>query len=314
MREVFIDCDPGHDDVMAILSALAHPDRLRIAGLTTAAGNNLLDRVTDNLLRVLTYLGRENLPCAAGADRPLIYHAEPQAAHGITGLDGFAFPPARMSVSSEHAVEFLYRRICACEKPAVIAAMAPLTNIALLLRSFPEVRSHIQEIVLMGGSISSGNIVARGEFNIYADPHAAEIVMESGCPITICPLEVCRDCSIEEKDIEWLKQKNGHVSRMAAGLLDFYAGYSRAHHQPLIPIFDLSTMMYLLYPEMFSGYPCSCRVVLMGRDTRGMTVIDPQEDSSLKVLVHADREAFVRHFREDITALDAMAQAESVQD
>lgn len=302
MKDILIDCDPGHDDVMAILSSLAS-DEVNVVGITTVCGNNYCEVITKNLLNVLSYIGREDIPVAMGQTRPLLYDPEPQDAHGYNGLEGFEFPEQNMELASTNAITFMKDKIMECDKVTILA-LAPLTNIALLLRTFPEVKEHIEEIVLMGGSIYRGNILARSEFNIYADPHAAEIVMQSGVKTTILPLEGCDYCTITEDEISYWKNKNGRVSSMVAGIMDFFAIYGREHNMKSYTVFDLGVAMYVIHPELFEGYRCSCHVVLDGKYTRGMTVIDAQKDSHIQVLTKCDTEKFRKYILEDIDKLD----------
>lgn len=304
MKNILIDCDPGHDDVMAILSVLAHSKELNLLGITTVCGNNLCERITENTLNVLSYLNRRDIPVSMGALRPLMYDPEPQNAHGYNGLEGFEFPKPDISITKERAVEFLKDQLLSHDKVTILA-LAPLTNLALLLRSYPEVKEHIEEIILMGGSIYRGNILPRAEFNIYADPHSAEIMINCGVPVTILPLEGCDYCTIKEEDITYWKNKNGHVSKMVAGIMDFFAGYGRSHGMSEFTVFDLGTAMYVLHPEIFKSYTCTCHVVTEGKYTRGMTVIDKVDTSNIKVLVHADKEKFREYIRQDIDYLDA---------
>lgn len=303
MKNILIDCDPGHDDVMAILSMLAS-DEVDVLGITTVCGNNYCEVITQNLLNVLSYIGRDDIPVAMGQTKPLIYNPEPQDAHGYNGLEGFEFPEQNMELVSTNAVTFMKEKIMNSTDKVTILALAPLTNIALLLRTFPEVKEHIEEIVLMGGSIYRGNILARSEFNIYADPHAAEIVMQSGVKTTILPLEGCDYCTITEEEINYWKNKNDRVSSMVAGLMDFFAIYGREHGMSEYTVFDLGVAMYVLHPELFEGYNCSCHVVLDGKYTRGMTVIDPQKDSHIQVLTKCNTKEFRKYIVEDIDNLD----------
>ncbi len=303
MRNILIDCDPGHDDVMAILSLL-NDDEMNVIGITTVCGNNYCEVVTENILNVLSYIGRTDIPVAMGQTRPLLYQPEPQAAHGYNGLEGFEFPKENMELTSDNAITFMRDSIMSEDRKVTILALAPLTNIALLLRTFPEVKEHIDEIVLMGGSIYRGNILARSEFNIYADPHAAQMVMESGLKITILPLEGCDYCTITEKEIDYWKKKDGQVSRMVAGIMDFFAIYGREHHMQAYTVFDLGVAMYVEHPELFEGYTCSCNVVLDGEYTRGMTVIDQKEDSHIQVLTKCNTELFRKYIVEAIDNLD----------
>ena len=181
---ILLDCDPGHDDAIALLLALGS-DELELRGVTTVAGNQTLEKTTANAIRVLELAGRAEIPVAAGAGRPLV--REPRVAadvHGETGLDGPDLPPPRARPSTEHAVDFLAERI----DGATLVATGPLTNVALLLARHPEARP--ERIVLMGGAIAEGNVTPAAEFNIWADPEAAQRVFTSGLDVTMVGLDV----------------------------------------------------------------------------------------------------------------------------
>ena len=200
--QIYIDCDPGHDDVLAILLALAHPDQLTIKGITTVAGNSTVENVTDNILKVLDYLGY-SIPVAMGSARPLHREPEPQPmAHGVSGMDGPILPAATSRVDARGAVEFLHEKIMQETEPVILLTLAPLTNIALLLERHPDVKPKIARICMMGGSLDGGNILPRSEFNIYHDPEAAKIVFNSGVPITMSGLEVCAEAKTMLADFE----------------------------------------------------------------------------------------------------------------
>src|SRR5919201_1059211 len=177
---IILDCDPGHDDAIALLLALASPE-LELLGVTTVAGNQTLEKTTANALRVLEHVGRDDVPVAAGAERPLV--REPFVAahvHGETGLDGPDLPPARGRPLDAHAVDFLAERILAAPGPPTLVPTGPLTNVALLLARHPDVAARLERIVLMGGAIAEGNVTPAAEFNIWCAPEAARRVFESG--------------------------------------------------------------------------------------------------------------------------------------
>jgi inosine-uridine nucleoside N-ribohydrolase len=174
---ILIDCDPGHDDAMALLLALASPE-LELLGVTTVHGNQTLEKTTANALRVLEFAGRGDVPVAAGADRPLV--REPRVAahvHGESGLDGPDLPPPVGTPVPEHAVEFLADRLRSADRPMTLIPTGPLTNIALLLAQYPD--APVERIVLMGGAIAEGNMTPAAEFNIWIDPEAAARVFAS---------------------------------------------------------------------------------------------------------------------------------------
>ena len=298
--QIFIDCDPGHDDVLAILLALAHPDLLTIKGITTVAGNSTVENVTDNIQKVLDYLGY-SIPVAMGSARPLRREPEPQPmAHGISGMDGPCLPAATSKLDTRGAVEFLY-------EPVVLVTLAPLTNIALLLQQYPDVKAKIARICMMGGSLNGGNILPRSEFNIYHDPEAAKIVFHSGIPITMSGLEVCAEAKTMLSDFEPLKN-GGRVSRLAHELMDFYCGYARQRGWDYTNVFDAVPVAQLLQPELFCGTEYRVDVETEGELCRGMTVSIhgefTQPQSRVMVLEHADGPRFSALMLDALRILD----------
>lgn len=307
MRKLIIDCDPGHDDIMAILVALAHPEAFEILGYTTVCGNQLVDKVTRNLCQVLTVLNID-AKVAVGYDAPLIYAPEPQpAAHGETGLDGPVLPEPLIVPQKQHAIEFMREQLENSDTPVTIVALAPLTNIAMLLKTYPHLKNKIEVITLMGGGITRGNILPMAEFNLYEDPHAAKIVFESGVPIIMSGIEVCDDCSILHSEIDALKGK-GKVSNLVHDILQFFSKWGRSRGTDRSPLFDVAPIMHLLHPEFFTSrkYPVSIEVE--GVATRGMSVVDQRAFTSEKVntevLLSCDREQFIEVFLQDISSFD----------
>src|SRR6476659_2514873 len=192
---ILLDCDPGNDDAIAILLALGS-DEPGPRGVPTVAGNQTLEKTTANAIRVLELAGRGDIPVAAGAGRPLV--REPRVAadvHGETGLDGPDLPPPQADPSPQHAVDFLAERI----EGATLVATGPLTNVALLLARYPEVKP--ERIVLMGGAIAEGNVTPAAEFNIWADPEAARRVFESGLDVTMVGLDVTHKALVKSEDL-----------------------------------------------------------------------------------------------------------------
>ena len=212
---IILDCDPGHDDAIALLLALASPE-VDLIGVTTVAGNQTLEKTTANAIRILEFADRTDVPVVAGANRPLF--REPYVAryvHGDTGLDGPDLPPAQGSPLDEHAVDFLGRHAGG----ATLVAVGPLTNIALMLARYPDVRP--ERIVLMGGSIGVGNVTPAAEFNIWADPEAAARVFESGLDVTMIGLDVTHEALMTGADADRLRAtgRTGNARRRALGVL-----------------------------------------------------------------------------------------------
>lgn len=312
MSRVLFDCDPGHDDIIAIMVALAHPEQFDILGAATVAGNQTVEKVTDNLLKVQTLLGVD-FPVARGCSRPLRRAPEPQpAGHGETGLDGPVLPAAERSVIPEGGVEFLYKSLAASAEKVTIFALGPLTNIACLLNEHPEIAQRIEKIELMGGSLYSGNILPRAEFNIYHDPEAAKQVFASGVRVVMSGLEVCIAGSIVNSEYEPLKN-GGRASRLAYDLLEFFSQYGRRHGIDTSPIFDMTPVIHAMHPELFTSNRYHIDIETEGRLCRGMTVADlsPYRDCSLdktEVLTDVRRTEFISVFLDSMAKLDKMLE------
>jgi len=180
MTDIILDSDPGHDDAIALLLALASPE-LNLLGVTTVSGNQTLEKTTANAIRVLDHVGRDAVPVAAGADRPLVRERHVAAnVHGETGLDGPDLPPPARAAEPVHAVDWIAMTLLARPHAVTLVPTGPLTNIALFLARYPELAGRIERIVLMGGAIGEGNVTPAAEFNIWADPEAAHRVFTSG--------------------------------------------------------------------------------------------------------------------------------------
>ncbi len=307
MRKLIIDCDPGHDDAIAILIAYAHPEEFEILGLTTVCGNQTIDKVGNNALKIVELLDCD-IPVIQGEAKPLKRDPEPQPmAHGESGMDGPVMANPTSTYASLSAVNWMRETILKEDKVTLVC-LAPLTNIARLLTEYPEVKDRIEEIVLMGGSVYGGNILPKAEFNIYHDPEAAKIVFNSGVPITTTPLEVCKAGAFPLKEIDDFEGK-GKISQFVYELLKFYSGYALRHNMDRTPIFDMTTIIYLLHPEYFKGRKMDVDIELDGQYTRGMTVCEEigeysSIDNPVNVLLDVDNEFHNRVFKEAIVALD----------
>src|SRR3954469_17861102 len=215
---VIIDCDPGHDDAMALLLALASPE-LELSAVTTVAGNQTLEKVTANAIRILDVVGSD-IPVAAGADRPLIHAAETASdVHGETGLDGPDLPPPSREPEPVHAVELLARQLR--QRKYTLIPIGPLTNIGLLLALYPELGGQIERIVLMGGAYGIGNVTPSAEFNVWADPEAAHRVFTSGLAVTMVGLDVTHRAMLSAARADALRAK-GRAGTVVAELHGFY--------------------------------------------------------------------------------------------
>src|SRR5580765_7288660 len=277
---VLLDCDPGHDDAIALLLALGS-DELDLRGVTTVAGNQTLEKTTANAIRVLELAGRAEIPVAAGAGRPLV--REPRVAaevHGETGLDGPDLPPPGAEPSPQHAVDFLAERI----EGATLVATGPLTNVALLLARHPEVKP--ERIVLMGGAIAEGNVTPAAEFNIWADPEAAHRVFTSGIDVTMVGLDVTHKALLFPQKVDELRDA-GRVGGLVAALYDFYHG----HHQRMYgwegsPVHDALAVAHVVSDEFLRTEHRHVEVDIGPEPGRGRTYVDLWERSGKEPNCH----------------------------
>jgi len=273
--KILIDCDPGHDDMMAIMLACASAE-LQVLGVTTVAGNQTGEKTWRNARRILTLIGRTDIPAARGADRPLL--REPTVApeiHGVSGLDGADLPEPGWRGLAEQAVDFLIRVIMGSREPVTLVPTGPLTNVALALLKEPALAQKVGRIVLMGGAVYDSNITPAAEFNIYVDPEAAKIVFECGAPIVMVGLDVTNKARLSFADIDELGSWNGRVSRVVAPLLRFFA---RANHEIFgfdgAPLHDALAVAHLLKPEVIRTRRMNVAIETTGEHTRGRTVAD----------------------------------------
>ncbi|MBP1904788.1 pyrimidine-specific ribonucleoside hydrolase [Paenibacillus turicensis] len=309
---IIIDCDPGHDDAIAILLAYAHKDLLDIRGITTVGGNQILDKITDNALKILSFVDAD-IPVAKGAVGPLLGKlVTGEEAHGESGMDGPVLPPSKYRAIEQGAVEFMLDIIRSSDEKITLVPLAPLTNIALLITAYPEVKDKIERISLMGGGVGYGNVTNTAEFNIYVDPEAARIVYESGIPITMSGLDVTDKAAIFEDEIEELK-KRGPVSTLVGELLDFYSIYGKKMGYVGNALHDPCAVAWLLQPELFTSKDLYVTVETEGKLTRGMTVADqrkkPDFAPNVQVLVDVDREAFMKLLFDALARLDEQLTA-----
>ena len=272
---VIIDCDPGHDDAIALLLALASPE-LEVIGITTVAGNVTLEKTTKNALKVLELAGRTEVPVAAGAARPLFRELRTATdVHGESGLDGPVLPEPAIQPLPIHAVDFLGDKILGSPEPLTLIPIGPLTNIAALLNRYPEVIGHIERIVLMGGAINTGNVTPAAEFNIYVDPEAAHRVFHSGLDVTMVGLEVTHQALLNGVHAERLRS-TGPIGKFVAELLDFFlANYPRHFDREAgAPIHDAVAIAHLIWPYLMQTEETFVTVETQSELNRGRTVVD----------------------------------------
>ena len=278
VRDLIIDTDPGADDVVALLLAMASPDELNIRAITTVAGNVRLEKTSRNARLAREWGGREDIPVYAGAGRPLVrapvYAAE---VHGQEGLTGVPVHEPRQGLAPGNAVQYLVDTLSRAEPGSVTLAMlGPQTNLALALVQQPDIVKGIKEVVVMGGAhFNGGNITPAAEFNLYADPHAAEVVLASGVRLTYLPLDVTHTLLTSDARLQQLSAVNNQASRRVVDILNAYIQHDmEVYGMPGGPVHDASVIAYLLKPELFSGRDVHLVIDTRDGPTLGQTVAD----------------------------------------
>ena len=309
-RKIIIDTDPGQDDAVAILLALASPE-LEVLGLTCVAGNVPLALTTKNARIVCELAGRRDIRVFAGCDRPLLRPlVTAEYVHGKTGLDGIALPEPTMALQDQHAVDFIIETLRA-EAPGTVTLcpLGPLTNIATAFRRAPEIVSKVARIVLMGGAyFEVGNTTPAAEFNIYVDPQAAEIVFKSGAPLVVVPLDATHKALTTRPRIAALRALNTPVGAAVASWTDFFERFDRAKYgSEGAPLHDPCVIAWLLRPDLFEGRFINVEIETQSELTMGMTVADwwrvtPREPNAL-FLRDIDAEGFYSLLTERLSRL-----------
>ncbi len=275
MKKILIDCDPGHDDMIAIMLACAS-DKLKVTGITTVAGNQEGEKTFNNALKILTLISQEDVPVARGFDKPILQElvTTPEI-HGVSGLDGTDLPIPEVKPSPLHAVEFIIKTLLESKEKLYLIPTGPLTNIGVALLREPKIGEKIERIVLMGGAVFDSNITPAAEFNIFVDPEAAKIVFESGLPLTMVGLDVTNKALFSFKDIDRIEKLNGKVSKTVASLLRFFA---RANHEMFgfegAPLHDALAVSYVIDETILNTKFVHVDIETRGEFTRGRTVVD----------------------------------------
>ena len=279
---IILDCDPGHDDAIAIMLALASPE-VELLAVTAVAGNAPLHHTQANAIRVLDHLGRSDIPVAAGADRPLVQEPAPaREVHGSTGLDGPDLPPPSRDPVETHAIDLIADLATTREQPVTLVATGPLTNAALFLARHPQAAAALDRIVFMGGAIALGNVTPAAEFNVWADPEAARRVCMSGLHITMVGLDVTHQALFTHDDTEAIRGR-GVAGRLTAELVEFYA---RAHpDRPGTPIHDAVAVAQVIDPSLLTLEHCHVEIDC-GPISRGRTLVDRHHVTGRQPNVH----------------------------
>lgn len=276
-RSIIIDTDPGQDDAFAILLALSSPE-IEVLGITAVAGNVGIDKAELNARKLCELAGRPDVPVFRGCDRPLKRDlCTAEHIHGETGLNGADLPAPAMPLQAKHAADWIVETVMAAPEGTVtLCPLGPLTNIASAFVREPELAGRLRDVVLMGGGFfQGGNVTPAAEFNIYVDPHAADIVFRSGVPITMMPLDVTHKALVP---VDWsarLREMGNSTGAAGAGLIEFYQRYDVERYGDTGgPLHDPCVIAFLIRPDLFHGKVCNVRIETGSELTMGMTVVD----------------------------------------
>lgn len=271
MIPLLIDCDPGHDDSMAILYAARH---FELRGLTTVFGNSIVENTTRNALKICELAGLD-IPVAGGMGAPLVGSFAPSMIHGASGLDGADLPEPKRRPVDMHAVTMIIEQARKAQGELVLAAIGPLTNVAVALRTEPRLARWLKCITIMGGSLDIGNAAPYAEANILKDPEAAAAVFSCDAEIYLAGLNFTRQAILDRSHAEMLRQAGGAVPETVAGMLDFYLTRSEARYgKPISPMHDPSAFVPFVRPDLVEHKPFHIQVELASPLLRGMTVAD----------------------------------------
>ena len=298
-EKIILDCDPGHDDALALTMAIAS-EQIELLGVTTSAGNQTPDKTLNNALKMLTLLGVTDVPVAGGNHRPLMRSLKiADYVHGETGLDGADLPEPAFESVDQPAVELIADILRSQAEPITLVVTGPMTNIALFLRIHPELENKIKQIVFMGGAAGQGNVEPTTEFNMAVDPEAAKIVINEGIPLVMAGLNVTLKAQIYPDDLEKIRKINNQVAQAITGQMEFYGKWYGQAEFGLAgtPVHDPCTIAYLLKPEIFETHTAYLDVETQGQLTAGETVVDftglMNQKPNAKILMDLDRQMFV---------------------
>ncbi len=277
-RKIIIDTDPGQDDAVAILLALASPEEIEVLGIVAVAGNVGVHQNAINARKVVELAGKRDIPVYKGSVRPLHRHlVTAEHVHGDTGLNGPDLPEPTIPLQPQHGVDYIVETLMAAEPRTItLCTLGPLTNIALALIREPAIAERIQEIVMMGGAyFEGGNITPSAEFNIYVDPEAADVVMRCGAPITIMPLDVTHMMQSTPARLDAIRAIGNRSGQAVYDMLTFSEGFDlKKYGWEGAPLHDPTVIAYLLEPGIFEGRHCNVTVETASELTVGMTVAD----------------------------------------
>lgn len=277
-RRIIIDTDPGQDDAVAILLALASPEDFDVAGIVAVAGNVPLALTEKNARRIVELAGRTDVPVHAGCERPMVRPLRTaEHVHGRTGLDGYALAEPSVPLAEKHGVDFIVDTVMAEPQGAVtLCTLGPLTNVAMALVKQPAIAKRLRQIVMMGGAyFEVGNITPAAEFNIYVDPQAADVVFRSGIPLTVAPLDLTHRMLTTEARRQAFAALGNRAGAAVAGFLSFSERFDLTKYGSVgAPLHDPCVMAWLIRPELFEGREINVSIETASELTMGMTVAD----------------------------------------
>jgi inosine-uridine nucleoside N-ribohydrolase len=303
---IILDTDPGHDDAIALLLALASPE-VELLGVTTVAGNQTLAKTTANALKILEFVGRTDVPVHAGAFRPLVREQWVAVhVHGESGLDGPDLPAPKTAPADGHAVDFIARQVEE-HGDVVLVPVGPLTNIGLLLARYSGIERRIGRIVLMGGAIAEGNVTPAAEFNIWADPEAAHRVFTSGIDVTMIGLDITHRALLRPEKVEELRG-SGRVGTLVAQLYDFYHGqHVHMYGWEGSPVHDALAVAHVIRDDLVRTEHRHVQVDIGPEPGRGRTYVDlwkrTRNEPNTHVGMDVDAPAFIELLLERLASL-----------
>ena len=307
-EKIILDCDPGHDDAVAIMLAAINP-KIELLGITVVAGNQKLEKTVNNALKVCNHLNLD-VPVFSGMSRPMIREQLiADDIHGETGLDGPKFEELKIKAEDKHAVNFIIDTLMNSDEKITLVPTGPLTNIGMAIRFEPRIIEKINRIVLMGGSYQLGNMTPAAEFNILADPDAAHIVFSSGVKVVMMGLDLTRQASATKEVVEKIKSLNNKASKLFVDLMEFFAASQKnVFGWSAPPVHDPTTIAYIIDPECIEVKPMFCEIELWSEKSYGRTLCDYfgilKKEPNVDVAVKLDFDRFWNLVYENLKLYD----------
>lgn len=307
-EKIILDCDPGHDDAVAIMLAAINP-KIELLGITVVAGNQKLEKTVNNALKVCNHLNLD-VPVYSGMSRPMIREQLiADDIHGETGLDGPKFEELKIKAEDKHAVNFIIDTLMNSDEKITLVPTGPLTNIGMAIRFEPRIIEKINRIVLMGGSYQLGNMTPAAEFNILADPDAAHIVFSSGVKVVMMGLDLTRQASATKEVVEKIKSLNNKASKLFVDLMEFFAASQKnVFGWSAPPVHDPTTIAYIIDPECIEVKPMFCEIELWSEKSYGRTLCDYfgilKKEPNVDVAVKLDFDRFWNLIYENLKLYD----------